>query len=113
MFRRRASGGAWAGRLGWGPLPHHRVLQVLKNPAYAGAYVHGRHVTRKRLDADGNVRTSTAVVPRAEGKVLIKGHPPGYVPWDEYLAVDETLPATRKDSAAPTCRVHHPLRPTP
>ena len=41
-FPQRAYGGAWAGQLRWGPLTHHRVLQVLKNPAYAGAYVHGR-----------------------------------------------------------------------
>ena len=38
-FPQRAYGGAWAGQLRWGPLTHHRVLQVLKNPAYAGAYV--------------------------------------------------------------------------
>ncbi len=44
-FPQRAYGGVWAGQLRWGPLTHHRVLQVLKNPAYAGAYVHGRVTT--------------------------------------------------------------------
>src|SRR5271154_1716672 len=73
------------------PLTHHRVLQVLKNPSYAGAYVHGRHVTRKKIDADGNVRTVTAEVPRAQWKVLIKDHHPGYVTWDEYLAAEARL----------------------
>jgi len=29
-FPQRAYGGAWAGQLRWGPLTHHRVLQVLK-----------------------------------------------------------------------------------
>ena len=66
------------------------MLQVLRNPAYAGAYVHGRHVTRKTVDAAGNVRTVTGEVPRAQWKVLIKDHHPGYVTWDEYLAI-ETL----------------------
>jgi len=69
------------------------VLQVLKNPAYAGAYVHGHHVTRKRIDADGNVRTSTAEVPRAQWKVLMIDHHPGYATWDEYLAIEARLQA--------------------
>jgi DNA invertase Pin-like site-specific DNA recombinase len=103
-FPQRAYGGAWAGQLRWGPLTHHRVLQVLKNPAYAGAYVHGRHVTRKRVDADGNVRTSTAEVPRAEWKVLIKDHHPGYVTWDEYLAIEARLAANWTASGARTVR---------
>jgi hypothetical protein len=99
-----AYGGAWAGQLRWGPLTHHRVLQVLKNPAYAGAYVHGRHVTRKTVDADGNVRTVTAEVPRAQWKVLIKDHHPGYVTWEEYLAVEARLAANWTASGARTVR---------
>ena len=39
-FPLRAYGGAWAGQLRWGKLTHARVLGVLKNPCYAGAYVH-------------------------------------------------------------------------
>jgi DNA invertase Pin-like site-specific DNA recombinase len=99
-FPRRAYGGAWAGQLRWGPLTHHRVLQVLKNPAYAGAYVHGRHVTRKTVDAAGDVRTVTAEVPRAQWKVLIKDHHPGYVTWAEYLAIEARLSANWTASGA-------------
>jgi len=69
------------------------VLQVLKNPAYAGAYVHGRHVTRKTVDADGNVRTVTTEVPRALWAVVIKDHHPGYLTWEEYLAIEARLAA--------------------
>ena len=103
-FPQRAYGGAWAGQLRWGPLTHHRVLQVLKNPAYACAYVHGRHVTRKAIDAAGNVRTVTAEVPRAQWKVLIKDHHPGYVTWEEYLAVEARLAANWTASGARTVR---------
>ena len=92
-FPQRAYGGVWAGQLRWAPLTHHRVLQVLKNPAYAGAYVHGRHATRKTVDADGNVRTVTAEVARAQWQVLIKDHHPGYLSWEEYLAIEERLAA--------------------
>ena len=92
-FPQRAYGGVWAGQLRWAPLTHHRVLQVLKNPAYAGAYAHGRHATRKTIDADGNVRTVTAEVPRAQWQVLIKDHHPGYITWEEYLAIEARLAA--------------------
>jgi excisionase family DNA binding protein len=92
-FPQRAYGGVWAGQLRWAPLTHHRVLQVLKNPAYAGAYVHGRHVTRQTADADGNVRTVTAEVPRAQWQVLIKDHHPGYLTWEEYLVIEARLAA--------------------
>jgi DNA invertase Pin-like site-specific DNA recombinase len=40
-FPLRAYGGVWAGQSRWGRLTHARVLGVLKNPCYAGAYVHG------------------------------------------------------------------------
>jgi DNA invertase Pin-like site-specific DNA recombinase len=52
-FPQRAYGGVWAGQLRWAPLTHHRVLQVLKNPSYAGAYVHGRHVTARKSTPTG------------------------------------------------------------
>src|SRR5262249_37772519 len=73
-------------------------------PAYAGAYVHGRHVTRKTVDAAGNVRTVTAEVPRAQWKVLIKDHHPGYVSWEEYLAVEARLSANHTASGARPAR---------
>jgi DNA invertase Pin-like site-specific DNA recombinase len=92
-FPQRAYGGVWAGQLRWAPLTHHRVLQVLKNPAYAGAYVYGRCVTRKKIDADGNVRTVTADLPRAQWPVVIKDHHPGYLSWEEYLAIEARLAA--------------------
>ena len=44
-FPLRAYGGAWAGQLRWGQLTHARVLGVLKNPCYAGAYVYGRYTS--------------------------------------------------------------------
>src|SRR6476646_3562963 len=50
-FPLRAYGGVWAGQLRWGALTHARVLGVLKNPCYAGAYVHGRYTARRAVCA--------------------------------------------------------------
>src|SRR5262245_172449 len=41
--------------LRWKPVRYHRVLQVLRNPLYSGAYVYGRRQTRTAL-VDGEVR---------------------------------------------------------
>jgi DNA invertase Pin-like site-specific DNA recombinase len=103
-FPQRAYGGAWAGQLRWAPLTHHRVLQVLKNPAYAGAYVYGRCAARKKIDADGNVRTVTTEVPRAQWPVLIKNHHPGYITWEEYLAIEARLAANHTAAGARPAR---------
>src|SRR5213080_759086 len=45
-------GGAHDGALVWEPLRHGRVLAILHNPAYAGAYVYGRTQTRARALPD-------------------------------------------------------------
>src|ERR1700745_2089797 len=49
-FALRAYGGAWSAQLRWCRLPHARVLGVLKNPCYAGAYVHGRYSSRRTVE---------------------------------------------------------------
>ena len=76
-FPLRAYGGAWAGQLRWGKLTHARVLGVLKNPCYAGAYVHGRYSSRRRVDPDGTVHTGLVERPRSQWPVLIARSPRG------------------------------------
>ncbi len=99
-FPLRAYGGAWAGQLRWGHLTHARVVGVLKNPAYAGAYVHGRYGSRRSVDEDGTVHTTTFERPRAEWPVLIKDHHEGYITWAGYLANEAKLAANRTNAGA-------------
>src|SRR3954469_7343460 len=99
-FPLRAYGGAWAGQLRWGALTHARVLGVLKNPCYAGAYVHGRYASRRRVDPDGTVHSGLVERPRAEWPVLIHDHHDGYIGWDDYLANEAALAANRTNAGA-------------
>lgn len=99
-FPLRAYGGAWAGQLRWGRLTHARVLGVLRNPCYAGAYVHGRYTSRRRVDPDGTVHTSLIQRPRAEWPVLIHDHHDGYISWGDYLANEAKLAANRTHTGA-------------
>ncbi|MGH2743254.1 MAG: recombinase family protein [Thermoleophilaceae bacterium] len=92
-FPKRAYGGAWAGRLRWGELTHPRVLGVLSNPCYAGAYVFGRYRSRRGVRPDGTITTKTTELPRCEWPVLIQAHHPGYITWEAYLANEGRLAA--------------------
>jgi len=92
-FPRRAYGGAWAGEIRWGRLTHNRVLGILTNPAYAGAYVFGRYRSQRVLTPDGTIRTKLVSLPLPEWAVLIRDHHPGYISWETYLANGERLAA--------------------
>jgi hypothetical protein len=99
-FPLRAYGGAWAGQLRWGPLTHARVLGVLNNPAYAGAYVYGRYTTKRRVQPDGSVQATITLLPRPQWAVLIREHHDGFITWDDYLAVEAKLAANRTNAGA-------------
>lgn len=99
-FPLRAYGGTWAGQLRWGKLTHARVLGVLKNPCYAGAYVHGRYTSHRRIQADGTVHTGLIERPRREWPVLINDHHSGYIDWAQFLANEARLAANRTNTGA-------------
>src|SRR6266481_6184331 len=99
-FPRRAYGGVWAGQLRWGRLTHARAAGILRNPAYAGAYVFGRRRSRQVVDPDGMVRSSVTELPRDQWEVLIPGHHPGYITWEDYLANEAKLAANRTNAGA-------------
>jgi DNA invertase Pin-like site-specific DNA recombinase len=99
-FPRRAYGGVWAGQLRWGTLTHARAVQILHNPAYAGAYVFGRRRTRQAVTPDGLVRTQVTWMPPGQWEVVIPGHHPGYITWDDYQANQQKLAANRSRAGA-------------
>lgn len=80
QFPRRLRTRARKGELIWGALSLSRVLQVLHNPRYAGAFVFGR--SRTRTWPDG--RRHTQQLPMEEWLVLIPNHHEGYITWEEY-----------------------------
>ncbi len=103
-FPLRAYGGAWAGQLRWGRLTHARVLGILKNPGYAGAYVFGRYASHRTVDPSGTVRTAMTERPRAEWPVLIKDHHESYITWAEYLASEARMAANHTAAGARPAR---------
>jgi DNA invertase Pin-like site-specific DNA recombinase len=92
-FPRRAYGGAWAGELRWGRLTHSRVIGVLSNPSYAGAYVFGRYRSQRTVRPDGTITTRTVELPRSQWAIVIADHHPGYISWQQFLANEQRLAA--------------------
>ena len=80
LFPRRLRAGPNKGDLLWAPPQHARILQVLHNPRYAGAFVYGR--TRIRHLPDGG--TSVLKVARADWQFVIPGVHQGYIDWDRF-----------------------------
>lgn len=94
-FPKRSYGGAWDGKLIWGRLTHGRVLNMLKNPAYAGMYVFGRYQYQRQIRPSGEVHQRTRRVPMADWRVSLQEHHGGYINWDEYLKNQERLEKNR------------------
>jgi DNA invertase Pin-like site-specific DNA recombinase len=99
-FPLRAYGGVWAGQIRWGRLTHARVVGILKNPTYAGAYVFGRYTHRRTVDAGGKVHTTMVAQPRDQWQVLIHDHHEGYLTWTDYLANEAKLAANHTNTGA-------------
>jgi DNA invertase Pin-like site-specific DNA recombinase/predicted site-specific integrase-resolvase len=109
LFPLRAYGGVWDGQLRWGRLTHGRVIAVLANPVYAGAYVYGRHRTVRRVRPDGTVKTTSPRVPREQWQVCLTGHHEGYITWAQHLDIEAKLAANRTHDGARPAREGQPL----
>jgi DNA invertase Pin-like site-specific DNA recombinase len=82
-----------------GPAPHEtvwreatdaRVRSILKNPAYAGAYVYGRRCAAPERRGP-NALHPTKAVPPDEWEVCIRDAHPGYIGWEEFMSNRERL----------------------
>jgi DNA invertase Pin-like site-specific DNA recombinase len=87
QFPTRLQSGPNKGELVWATPNHARVLQVLHNPRYAGAFVFGRMRSRRR--ADGG--TDIIQLPMEEWKIVIKGAHSGYIDWERFEANQQRL----------------------
>ncbi len=85
---RQSSAGS---RIEWREPAYHTVRQILQHPMYAGAYVFGRTTHRTRL-VDGRARKSEGHSKAMEAwNVLIQGHHPGYISWEQFEANQKML----------------------
>ena len=70
----------------WRPASNARILQILKNPAYAGAYVYGRRRRTPIGRRSGSRQGGTEAVATEDWPVCLKDAFPGYIDWEEFMA---------------------------
>ena len=86
--------GATAGKEVFWVLPSSgRILQILRNPCYGGAFAYGKTAPRTVIE-DGRARHQSRYrKPQNEWKILLIDHHPGYISWEEYLENQRRLEA--------------------
>jgi len=93
-------GESWTGELSWMRLRQSQARAILRNPAYAGAYVSGRVKSERCIDEDGNIRTHSIELPQDRWEVVIPDHHPGYISWDTFCANQRQLAANQTQRGA-------------
>ncbi len=87
LFPTRFWGGGRDGELAWLPLSNGRVLAILHNPAYAGAYVFGKTKTRTKLlpGEAPRIKGRTRQIKPQDWPIVLKEVHPAYITWDQFL----------------------------
>ena len=70
----------------WRPADSARVINILKNPAYAGAYVYGRRRQDPLRRQPGSDRIGTAAVAPEDWSICLRDAHPAYLDWNEFMA---------------------------
>jgi DNA invertase Pin-like site-specific DNA recombinase len=83
------------GNLHWARATVTAVVTILKNPAYAGAFVYGR--TRMHALAREGTVPSKVARPMAEWRVVVKGRYPAYIDWPTYEKIRAILTDNRAE----------------
>jgi DNA invertase Pin-like site-specific DNA recombinase len=79
----------------WQPATSSRVLAILQNPAYAGAYVYGRSTTDRTRRTPGHPCSGQIRRPLEDWPVCLQGVYPAYIGWDEFVAIQARLSANQ------------------
>jgi hypothetical protein len=87
------------GDLCWARATLSSVASILKNPAYAGAFVYGR--TRMRESTREGEPKMKAPRPVGEWRIVVKDRYPAYIDWPTY----EKIRATIQDNRAEYMRI--------
>lgn len=89
LLPRRQTGGLHAGQLLWKRPTVDALYEILQNPAYAGAFVHGR--TMLHPERRPGQRGRTVRRPLTAWTALHHGVYPAYMTWEQFMANQQRL----------------------
>jgi hypothetical protein len=75
----------------WQRPRYTRIVAILQNPLYAGAYAYGRTGARTKVVGGRPHQTAGHHKPREEWMVLIRDHHPGYISWEQFESNQKAL----------------------
>lgn len=96
----RVAKGAHKGDLEWRRANRPTLQNLLKNPAYAGAYAYGRQQIDPRRQQAGRPHTGQVVMSPEDWHVLIQDHHPAYITWEQYQHNQAQLKANQNRADA-------------
>jgi hypothetical protein len=92
----RARSGPCKGEVRWNRPNHATVADMLRHPAYAGAYVYGRRRMERRAVLPGRPHSGRRFIRAPEGwAVLRRDCWPAYIDWETYTRNQEQMAANR------------------
>jgi DNA invertase Pin-like site-specific DNA recombinase len=71
--------------LEWNHVHTNRILSIIHNPVYAGAYVYGRRQRQLVVDAGELLRRKFEWREVKDWKVCLRDHHPAFISWDDYM----------------------------
>lgn len=97
----RSHAGDDRGRLEWRRPNRTTLLNLLRHPAYAGAYRFGYRQVDPRRKRAGRPHSGRRRTPLADLPVLLRDRVPAYIPWDRFEANQARLTANRSGPDTP------------
>jgi DNA invertase Pin-like site-specific DNA recombinase len=89
------------GDIAWRTPTNSMLLGILKNPAYAGAFVYGR--TRSCQATYSRGKLMTARRPMSEWKIVVRDRHPAYLDWESFERVEKMLSDEYKAASRYVC----------
>jgi hypothetical protein len=86
LLPRRHGNGVGPDHVRWRPPSEEAICAILTNPAYAGAFVHGRRTSDPQRQKAGRWTPVMVRRPMAEWQCIIQDAYPAYISWPQYLA---------------------------
>jgi len=91
MLPVRIPGGPRKGQLVWKEPSYWALVRILRNPAYAGAYVYGEGAYDSRHRSPTTGKAQPRFRPPDQWPVCIQDHHEGYISWQEFLTNRQRL----------------------
>src|SRR5260370_33525285 len=85
LLPRHQTSGLRKGELLWKEPTESMIIEILHNPAYAGAFVYGRRPIDPMLRKAGRRGTGVVRKPMEEWVMLKPGAYPAYISWEHFL----------------------------